>query len=384
MSGPFEFLRDRLRGLPDTRHRSLVPRTIDGVHLIETGGRRLLNFGSNDYLGLATSANRDHAASITGSTASALVCGWSSDHQHLADKIATWEGTDRAVLMPSGYAACCGTVATLPGPNDLLLSDALNHASLIDGCRMSKAATKVYRHRDADHVRRIFASCRAEHEQVWIVTDSVFSMDGDIAPLIDLCDLADEFDAKIIVDEAHASGVFGMSGSGMCEELGVKDRVHIRIGTLSKAIGSQGGFVTGPDEVINTLINHCRMLIYSTALSMGAVHAAIESINRIQKTDQHRQTVRHHANRLRESLGVQVANEIESQVPIVPVVLGEDSLTTEASQTLSSAGYFIPAIRPPTVPEGTARLRISLSAAHSDGHIDGLIDQLRSITKTTP
>ena len=365
MSDPFDFLQQHLDQRPVARRRKLIPRTIDGVHVIDADGRRLLNFGSNDYLGFVMKAKGDHVANTNGSTASALVCGWSSEHQNLADRIAAWEGTDRAVLLPTGYAACCGTIATLPGQSDLILSDELNHASLIDGCRLSKAATKVYRHRDFDHVRAFLESRRAQHVQVWIVTDSIFSMDGDVAPLVELCDLADEFDARLIVDEAHASGVFGATGSGICEELGVKNRVQVRIGTLSKAIGSQGGFVAGPDAVIDTMINQCRMLIYSTALSMGAVHAATMNIQRIRESDQERRTVRRHAQTIRSLLGIPICNETEAAVPIVPIIIGPDASTTAASDALRDAGYFVPAIRPPTVADGTGRLRISLSAAHT-------------------
>jgi 8-amino-7-oxononanoate synthase len=385
----FEYLQDRLAEISrHDRRRRLVPRVARGVWLSEpgskSGGRELINFGSNDYLGLA--AGRDvpptstaSGATSTGSGASALVCGWSEQHQVLADQIAELESTESAVLFPTGFAACSGAVATLADEGDLILSDRLNHASLIDGCRLSRATRLVFPHRDCDAVQQILQRRRGEFARVWIVTDAVFSMDGHLARLPQLCDLAEQYDATVIADEAHGTGVFGRSGSGLCEELGVKDRVPIRIGTLSKAIGSQGGFVAAPRAVTDYLVNRCRSLIYSTALAPAAVAAATSAIDKIMAEPERRVHLHRLAWRVREGLSIEV-DPVEARGPIIPVPMGADRLAVAASERLAEEGFFVPAIRPPTVPEGGARLRISLSAAHDNSMIDALVAAINDIT----
>lgn len=387
MSDRFDYLNERLDQLRRAgRLRHLVARQPQGAELVEPGGRRLINFGGNDYLGLATEHSSEDSFTGTlspakprekgqpvasGSGASALVCGWTAAHERLARQIATLESTEAAVVFPSGFAACSGAVATLAEAGDLVLSDELNHASLIDGCRLSRAERVIYPHRDVEFVARVLRERRERFARVWIVTDGVFSMDGHIAPLGPLCDVAEAYDATMVVDEAHGTGVLGTSGSGVCEALGVKPRVPIRIGTLSKAIGTQGGFVAGPSSVIDYLINRCRPLIYSTALAPAAVEAAGRAIESFRTQPQRRQRVKQLATTLRELLSLP-AGPVESTVPIVPVVIGDDSQAVQASRQLAAEGFFVPAIRPPTVPEGTARLRISLSAAHSDASLESL------------
>ncbi|TWU57969.1 aminotransferase class I/II-fold pyridoxal phosphate-dependent enzyme [Rubripirellula reticaptiva] len=377
MSNHFDHFQTQLDALDQTsRRRRLVPRSPVGTTFVEDG-RSFINFGSNDYLGLASrelSGIRARACA-SGSGASSLVCGWTADHQNLADCIAKLESTEAATLFPSGFAACSGVVATLPGPGDLILSDQFNHASLIDGCRLSAADRLVYPHRDMATVESILRQKRNQYERVWIVTDTIFSMDGTVAPLPELCDLCDRFEAIPIVDEAHATGVMGDGGSGMCEALGVKGRVPIRIGTLSKAIGSQGGFVAGPQVVIDYLVNKCRSLIYSTSLAPSAVRSALAGIDAINHEPQHRSRVRQWSSQLRDALSIETS-AIESVVPIVPIIIGTDRDTLAAAKSLANAGFYVPAIRPPTVPEGTARLRVSLSASHTEAQIGQLIEHL--------
>jgi 8-amino-7-oxononanoate synthase len=356
-----------------SRLRRLLPRTSDGADLIEPGGRRMWNFGGNDYLGLAASRLRLPAG--FGSGASPLVCGWTDSHQQLADRIAGFESTEAAVLFPSGYAACSGTIATLAQRGDWILSDQLNHASLIDGCRLSAASCLVYPHRDIDALRTALRRQRHQFQQVWIVTDGVFSMDGHLAPLRSLCEIAERYDACLIVDEAHGTGVLGEGGRGACEALGVKDRVPIRIGTLSKAVGSQGGFVAAPRVVVDYLINRCRPLIFSTSLHGSAVLAARAGIEAIETQPERRERVQQLARRVRS--GLSIATDLpEVAVPIVPVILGEDHRAVAASGRLAERGFFVPAIRPPTVPENSARLRISLSFAHDDAVVDSLVEAI--------
>ncbi|NNE01425.1 MAG: 8-amino-7-oxononanoate synthase [Pirellulaceae bacterium] len=384
----FEHFQEQLDQLRRSdRLRQLVPRTADAnaMRIILPDGRELINFGSNDYLGLAaqrtasTGGADNHCA--TGSMASALVCGWTTLHQELADKIASFESTESAVLFPSGFAACSGTVATLAGAGDLILSDQLNHASLIDGCRLSRAECVVYPHRDVTAVARILHDRHKQFAHIWIVTDGVFSMDGHVAPLCELCDVAEQYDAHLMVDEAHATGLLGQRGSGLCEAMDVKERVAVRIGTLSKAIGSQGGFVAGPQVVIDYLINRCRSLIYSTSLAPTAVQAAINALDTIGNDPTGRQHVAAMSRLVRERLAIP-ADAIERDVPIIPLVIGDDAETMRRSAMLCDQGFFVPAIRPPTVPPGTARLRISLSAAHDRESIDALLDVLESQSET--
>jgi 8-amino-7-oxononanoate synthase len=374
----FDHFRQRLQQRRQAdRLRRLTPRRGEGITIRDAAGRTLINFGGNDYLGLAI--GRRAAAVATGSGASALVCGWTDQHQRLVERIAELESTDSACLFPTGFAACSGVVATLPDPEDLILSDQLNHASLIDGCRLSRARRVIYPHRDVASLRPRLDRDRGKYRRVWIVTDGVFSMDGHVAPLGELCDLAERFDATLIVDEAHGTGVLGQSGSGVCEAMGVKQRVPIRIGTLSKALGSQGGFLAGPEVVVDYVINHCRSLIYSTALAPAAVAAAIDAIDSVCRDRRPRRRVQQWARLFRRRLSIEASSETERSVPIVPVVIGGDQAALAASETLADRGFFVPAIRPPTVPEGTARLRVSLSAAHDEAMVQALASAIADL-----
>ncbi len=372
------------------RRRQLRPSRIAGPFLIQQDGTRLLNFGGNDYLGVVADALTDSGVAArselpSGATASALICGWTPQHERLATAIAQAEGSEAAVVFPSGYAACCGAVATLCRAGDLILSDELNHASLIDGCRSSRAQRMVYPHRDASFVRALLSQKRSQFEQVWIVTDGVFSMDGDAAPLPELVAIAQQYQATLLIDEAHGTGVLGERGSGLCEALGLQEKIPIRIGTLSKAVGHQGGFVTGPRTVIDYLIQFCRTLIYSTALAPVTAAGACEVIEQMGGWGDRRSHLASLARYTRERLqreswfspsDVAALSELESGIPIVPLVVGSDERAVQLSRRLAERGFYVPAIRPPTVPEGTARLRLSLSAVHQTEHVDSLIEAI--------
>jgi len=312
-----------------------------------------------------------------GSGASPLLSGWTTSHERLSNQIAELEETEAAVLFPTGFAACSGAVSALAEAGDLILSDELNHASLIDGCRLSRAECVVYPHRDWQWVDQVLQQRRQEFARIWIVTNTIFGMDGDIAPVDRLQEIAEKHDANMIADEAHATGVLGDDGSGVCDALGVKNQIAIRIGTLSKAVGSQGGFVAAPRVVVDHLINHCRSLIYSTSLAPAAVTAALAGINQIRIRSERRQRVQQLARYVRSELAINAGNDLEASVPIIPVVVGTDRRVIEVSAQLAESGFYVPAIRPPTVPEGTARLRISLSAGHRTEMIDELLVAVR-------
>lgn len=367
-----------------SRRRSLRAMATEGVFLQTSDGQRLLNFGSNDYLGVVANQTLGQSARpsspSSGASASSLVCGWTPHHDRLARSIASLEMTEAAVVFPSGYAACSGAIQTLCREGDWILSDALNHASLIDGCRSSKASREIYPHRDIGHVEDLLRRRRHQYDSTWIVTDGVFSMDGDVAPLKDLAQLAETYDAQIIVDEAHGTGVLGDHGGGLCDVLNLQDRIAIRIGTLSKAVGHQGGFVAGPKVVIDYLVNFCRPLIFSTALSPVVAAGAADVIDSLGAWTSRRQHLHRLSRHFRERLNLPIT-PIEETVPIVPVIVGSDAEAVAASARLRNEGLFVPAIRPPTVPDGTARLRISLNASHTLEQIEGLASAIGEHTR---
>ncbi len=346
------------------------------------GGR---NFGSNDYLGLAADPRVVEAARRAaevfgwGAGASALMTGWSEIHEALAVDLARFERTEAAVVFPSGFAANLGTIAALVAPGDAVYADRLNHACLIDGARLSGARLRVYPHNDVGRLEAILDRDRGRFRRALIATDGVFSMDGDLAPLADLADLAERFGAMLLVDEAHGTGVFGPDGRGAASEAGVADRVSIKVGTLSKALGSVGGFVAGSRKLIDWLVNHARTLIYSTALPPAAVAAAHEALRIVQAEPWRRARVRSLGSRLRAELTAAGLDVGPSAGPIVPVLLGAAERAVDLADRLDDRGFLVPAVRPPTVPDGTARLRISLTAAHSDDDITALLQAIRTL-----
>ena len=338
----------------------------------EVDGRRVLNFASNDYLNLAgdprvtAAATEALSTSGVGSRASPLVCGRTTWHARLERRLAEFEGQPAAILFPTGMAANIGTVAALAGSGDVILCDGLNHASLIDGCRLSNAKLRVYQHNELSVLERELDKS-ADARRRWIVTDSVFSMDGDLAPLPELCDLADRFNAALIVDEAHGTGVFGARGRGAAELLSVEHRIAVRVGTLSKAVGTLGGFVTGSQELIDFLWNRARTQIYSTALPPAICAAAVAAIDIITSEPWRREQLMAASTLFRQQLRAAGVESVPSSVgPIVPIVLTDPEAAVRAANHLEQQGFLVGAIRPPTVPRGTSRLRIVVTTAHTD------------------
>ena len=287
-------------------------------------------------------------------------------------KLAEFEGTEAALVFSSGFAANLGTVAALVERGDALFADSKNHASLIDGCRLSRADVNIYRHCDVDHLRDLLKNASGYRRRL-IVTDSLFSMDGDFAPLVQLAELAEQHHAMLLIDEAHATGVFGPHGRGVAEMLGVESGVHIRIGTLSKALGSIGGFAVGRRSLIDWLLNRARSYVFSTAFPPAIAAAAVAALQIVRAEPQRRQELLSRATAVREQLVTQGWNVGQSASQIIPIYLGEPDRTMKIAHQLCTRGLLVPGIRPPTVPIGESLLRISLSWSHSTGMLDQLL-----------
>jgi 8-amino-7-oxononanoate synthase len=332
-------------------------------------GRTLLNFGANNYLGyagdvrLTKAASKGSCAEGFGAGASPLVSGHSLAHEQLEQAIATLLDVEAALVFPSGFAANTATIATLTGPDDFIASDARNHASIIDGCRLSRARIGIYPHRDLAALDALLATAHTARRRL-IVTDTLFSMDGTIAPLADLADLARKHAAMLLVDEAHATGVFGHRGSGLVEETATADGVHVRVGTLSKALGAAGGFVAGNAKLIHWLRHTARAWIFSTAHPPGVAAAATRAIRLLAEEPQRRVDLLGRAADFRIALKRHNLDIGEAESQIVPVVVGAPQAAVALSEQLADEGFFVPAIRPPSVPQGRSLVRVSLSWLH--------------------
>ncbi|RKH40541.1 8-amino-7-oxononanoate synthase [Corallococcus sicarius] len=349
---------------------------------VRLGDERLVNFSSNDYLGLAASPAVRAAvlASLerygVGSGASRLVVGDMVPHQRLEARLARFERAEAVRLFNSGYAANTGIIPALVGPGDAVFSDALNHASLVDGCRLSRARVVVYPHADAAGLARALAETPGRRKLV--VTDSVFSMDGDVAPLAELVAACEAHGAALMVDEAHATGVLGARGAGLCEALGLEGRVDLRMGTLSKALGGMGAYVATSRAVADLLVSRARPFVYSTALPPALCAGAECAVDLVEHDPAPRERLWGHIHRFTAGLRA-LGIPAEARSAIFPVILGEPSRALDAAQRLREAGLLVKAIRPPTVPDGTSRLRFCLSAAHTTGHIDLALEVLRQV-----
>jgi 8-amino-7-oxononanoate synthase len=382
MSDPLAWLDDELASL-DAQHlrRTLAEREGPQTATIADS---LINFSSNDYLGLAADRRLIDAARRAaefegwGAGASPLVTGRSTSHAELERKLAEFEGTEAALLFTSGFAANVGTVAALVDRGDVIFADAKNHASLIDGCRLSRAEVHVYRHADVDHLAELLAAA-SEYRRLLIVTDTLFSMDGDLAPLAQIAELAERHGAMLMVDEAHATGVFGERGRGVAEHFGVDRAVHVRMGTLSKALGSAGGFVAGRRTLIDWLANRARTYVFSTAPPPAVAAAAIAAIGVVESEPHRRQQILVRARKLREKLAAQGWNLGHSISQVVPIYVGDSQRAMQISQALKQRGLFVPGIRPPTVPAGESLLRVNVNWLHTPEMLDRLVAELGSI-----
>jgi 8-amino-7-oxononanoate synthase len=352
-------------------------------------GRELINFGSNDYLGLAADERLADAARVAGERdgwgggASPLVSGRSETHAELERKLAEFEGAEAALVFPSGFAVNAGVVPALVDDGDAIFGDAKNHASLIDGCRLSKATRFVYPHRDCDALEGTLRDS-ARFRRRLIVTDSLFSMDGDLAPLAEIVALAERYDAMLMVDEAHSTGVFGRNGRGVVEHLSedfpaLHKRVQVRVGTLSKALGSGGGFVCGSQFLVDWLANRARTYVFSTAQPPATSAAGIAAIEIVEREPERRESLLKTAAKLRMRLREAGWNTGESESQIIPIVVGDADRTMQLATALRDAGFFVPGIRPPSVPAGESLLRLSLCYHHTAEMIGGLTETLAKL-----
>ena len=351
---------------------------------INLDGRDVVLLGSNNYLGLSTHpeviAAAVEATQVfgTGASGSRLISGNSERYTTLEANLATTKNTEAALVFSSGYAANTGTIPVLAGEGDLILSDALNHASIIDGCRLSRATIKVYRHCDVEHLKTLLSESAAFRRRL-IVTDGVFSMDGDIAPLPDIYEVATQYEAMLLVDDAHGFGVLGRNGTGTVAHFGLDGEGIIQMGTLSKAIGALGGYIAGSRALIELLINKARGFIFTTGLPPATLAAANAALNVMRSSPDLRQRLFSHAKCLKTALIDLGYTLLPSETQILPVVLASPQRATSIADALLTEGVFAPAIRPPAVPLDTSRLRLTVMATHTKAEIQRAISGFTTV-----
>jgi len=362
---------------------------------IQIVGRRLINFSSNDYLGLANDPRLRGAATAAinefgvGAGASRLISGTQSPHVRLERALAEWKGADAALCFNTGYAAALGTIPALVTKIDVVLLDKLCHASLIDGAKLSGAILRIFPHNNLRKLENHLEWTRREHagKRVLILTESVFSMDGDRAPLRELVQLKKQYGALLMLDEAHAVGVIGPNGRGLAAAENVSDDVDVHMGTLSKALGTSGGYICGSHDLIECLINRARCFIYSTAPPPAIVAAALAAVNFLSSSEgeERRVLLWERIRLMRELLSPltsYVSRSAHSGSAIFPLIVGDEQAALDLAAALKNEGFLVPAIRYPTVAKGSARLRITVTAAHQEDHIRSLCEAIRNMTKS--
>jgi 8-amino-7-oxononanoate synthase len=361
------------------RHRSL--RRVSGPQDAEIviGGKKRLNFSSNNYLGLANhpavvAALVETAARYgVGSGASRLICGHMDVHAELEDAVARLKGTEAALTFSAGYMANLGILSTLCDSETTIFSDERNHASIVDGCRLARARVEVYPHCDATHLEDLLRRSQAKRKIV--VTDGVFSMDGDIAPLPDLVEVKDRHGAILVVDDAHATGALPPRGRGTADHFGIRGRVDIQMGTFSKALGTYGAYLATTRAVVDYFINKCRPFIFNTGLPPAIAGATLAALDLLTGEPEILASLWRNQEAFRDEMAAR-GRAVASPTAIVPVLVGEDEETMAVSKALFNRGVFVHGIRPPTVPEGTGRLRLTLMATHTRGMIRTAAEQI--------
>lgn len=363
------------RGL--SRHLRLISGAQESTVVLD--GREVLLLSSNNYLGLATHPALKRAAQEAiarfgcSAGSSRLISGTMELHHQLEHRLAASKGTDAALVFPSGYHANIGVLSALMELGDTILSDELNHASIIDGCRLSRAQVRVFRHCDMAHLEQLLAESSHAGQQL-IVTDSVFSMDGDVAPLDKIVALARRFAAWVMVDEAHATGVFGPYGAGVVEALGLQQEIEIQMGTLGKALGGAGAYVAGSRELIDWLINRARSFVYTTGIPPAVAATALAALDVVKQEPERRTHLWQNAATLQEGLERLGYRLGATRSMILPVRIDDTDSTMRLTEALRRRGIFAQGIRPPTVPEGTARLRVTPMATHTPEQLSRALD----------
>ena len=380
-----KYISDELRKIKESGlYRELnIVEGAQGTHL-KIKGKTCLSFCSNNYLGLANNplvikAVEDAVAKYGwGAGASRLVSGNMRMHEALEGEISRFKEKEASIVFPTGYMANIGTISSLVSKGDLIICDKLNHASIIDGCRLSGAEFRVYPHCEMEKLENILKKS-TKYSRKLIVTDTVFSMDGDIAPLPDIVRIAHKYKAMVMVDEAHGTGVFGKKGMGVVEHFNLSKKISIVMGTLSKAVGSLGGYVSGDEDLINFLRNKARPFMYTTALPPAACAASIAGIKLIQKDPSLRTSLWNNVRYLKKELGLLNLNVIPSESPIIPILIGDAKKAVDVSKFLYKKGILIPAIRPPTVPARSSRLRMTVMSTHTKKDLEKLLDVLSNV-----
>jgi predicted pyridoxal phosphate-dependent acyltransferase len=380
-----DFLKKELDRLQkEGLYRSL--RVIDLFHgpTIQIAQKEYILLSSNDYLGLTQHPKVKEKTKEAierfgcGSGASRLISGTTKLHCELEKKLAEFKKTDSVIIFSSGYAANLGVISSLTSKGDVIIIDKLNHASIIDGCRLSEADLRIYPHKNMTSLEKILKNTQHYNFRL-IITDGVFSMDGDIAPLPEIVALAKKYQAHTMVDDAHGTGILGKEGRGTIEYFGLEGKIDIQMGTLSKALGSLGGFIAGSNLLIEYLKNKARSFIYSTALSPPHIASALAALEIIQSTPEIRQNLWKNVKYLKEGLQKLGFDTMESQTQIIPVLIGDSKKTMQVAKFLYENGIFAPGIRPPTVPKETSRIRLNLMATHTKSHLDKVLDTFKII-----
>jgi len=352
--------------------------------IMSVRGKNTLLFASNDYLGLANHPQLKHAALKAieqfgvGAGASRLISGTLTPHHDLELALAQFTNTEAALTFSSGYTTNLGVIPHLAKSEGVIFADRLCHASLIDACRLSRATFRVFHHNDMDHLHSLLTK-RPPKKPTLLITEGVFSMDGDLAPLPELAQLAEKFDAILLVDDAHGTGVMGPTGLGTIEHFGVESANVYHMGTLSKALGTSGGFIAGTKAFIAYLVNTSRSFIYSTAPPPAMAAAARAAIHLIQQEPERRARLWQNREHMYQGLLAMGCHMTKTESPILPIIVNDPALAVEMSRSLKKQGIFIPAIRPPTVPKGTSRLRITVTAEHTSEQIDLALEAVQHV-----
>jgi len=355
---------------------------------VRMAGREVLLFASNDYLGLAChpevvdAAVRATQTYGAGSGAARLISGSLPPHQEMEQALAKFKGTEATLTFGSGYLANIGAIPALAGSGGLILADRLCHASLIDGCRLSDADFRIYRHNDMNHLASLLSK-RRKGRPTLIVTDGVFSMDGDLAPLPDLATLAHRYETELYVDDAHGTGVMGHHGRGTIEHFGLETRIPFHMGTLGKALGSSGAYIAGPEQSIQYLLHRCRSFIFATAPPPASAAAVIAALQILQREPERRTRLWENRNRLFAGLTRAGFSLAPSCSPIMPILIGRADKALDFSEQLLNNGLFAPAIRPPTVPAETSRIRVTVTSEHTTAQLEQALTVFERAGRTT-